>query len=92
MTLLSKLFICVKLNPLLDREMKVYYVTLVSKHGINIKTMCWNYVLKFRNTKWHLLQGYLGAEAISTRLHKQSVASHCFGLVYSLFYLTFLGK
>ena len=40
MTLLSKLFICVKLNPLLDREMKVYYVTLVSKHGINIKTMC----------------------------------------------------
>jgi len=42
-------------------------------------------MLKFRNTKWHLLQGYLGAEAISTRLHKQSVASHCFGLVYGLF-------
>ena len=41
---------CVKLNSLLDREMKVYYVTQVVKHGIDIKTMCPYYILKFRNT------------------------------------------
>jgi len=31
---------CVKLNSLIDSKMKVYYVTKVSKEGINIKTMC----------------------------------------------------
>jgi len=41
----------VKLNSLFDNEMKVYYVTQVLKQGINIKTMCPNYVLDFRNTK-----------------------------------------
>ena len=55
------LIICVKLNSLFDREMKVYYVTQVYKQGINIKTMCSNYILEFRNTKSHLLQVYLGA-------------------------------
>jgi len=29
--------------------MKVYYVTLVLKQGINIKTMCPNYILEFGN-------------------------------------------
>mgnify|MGYP006890288301 CR=1 FL=1 len=33
---------CVKLNSLFDKEMKVYYVTQVSMQGINIKTMCPN--------------------------------------------------
>jgi len=46
---------CVKLNSSFDREMKVYYVTQVLKQGINIKTMCSNYALEFRNMKWHLL-------------------------------------
>jgi len=40
--------------------MKVYYVTQVLKQGINIKTMCPYYILKFRNTKSHLLEVFLG--------------------------------
>jgi len=51
---------CVKLNSLFDSEMKVYYVTQVFKQGINIKTMCPNYILKFKNTQWHILQVFLG--------------------------------
>jgi len=57
------MFMCVK-NPLFVSEMKVCNATQVLKQGINIKTMCPNYihfVLKFRNTKSHLLQVYLGA-------------------------------
>jgi len=33
---------CVKLNSLIDSEMKVHYVTKVLKQDINIKTMCLN--------------------------------------------------
>jgi len=51
---------CVKLNSLFDSELKVYYVTQVLKQGINIKMMCPNYILKFKNKKLHLLQVYLG--------------------------------
>jgi len=36
---------CVKLNSLFDREMKVHYVTQVLKQGVNIKLMCPNYIL-----------------------------------------------
>jgi len=50
---------CVKLNSLFDSEMKVYYVTQVLKQGINIKTMCPNYILELRNTNSHLLRVYL---------------------------------
>jgi len=39
--------------------MKVFSVTQVLKQGINIKTMCPNYILEFRNTRSHLLQVYL---------------------------------
>jgi len=46
---------CVKSNSLFDSEMKVYYVTQLLKQGINIKTMCPNYILEFRNMKSHLL-------------------------------------
>ena len=42
---------------------EVYYVTQVLKQGINTKTMCPNYILKFRNTKSHLLQVYVGTLA-----------------------------
>ena len=35
----------IKLNSLIDSEMKVHYVTQVLKQGINIKTMCPNYTL-----------------------------------------------
>ena len=52
---------CVKLNSLFDSGMKGYHVTQVLKQGINIKTMCPNYILEFRNTKSHILQVYLGA-------------------------------
>jgi len=52
---------CVKLNLLFDSEMKVCYVTQVFKQNTNIKTMCPNYIPKFRNTQSHLLQVYLGA-------------------------------
>ena len=45
-------FICVRMNSI-----NVFYVTLVLKQGINIKTMCPNYTFEFRNTKSHLLQG-----------------------------------
>ena len=49
---------CVKLNSLFDKEMKVYYVTQVFKRGINMKTMCPNciHILLLRNTKSYLLQ------------------------------------
>jgi len=49
------MFMCVKLNSLYDRERKVCYVTQMLKQGINIKTMCPNYILEFRNTNSHLL-------------------------------------
>ena len=52
---------CVKLNSLFDSELKVYHVAQVLKQGINIKMMCPNYILKFRNTTLLLLQVYLGA-------------------------------
>jgi len=45
----------VKLNSLFDSEMKVYCVTQVLKQGINIKTMCPNYILKYWNTKSHFI-------------------------------------
>jgi len=32
------MFMCVKLNSLFDREMKVYYVTQVLEQGNDIKT------------------------------------------------------
>jgi len=35
---------CVKLNSLFDSEMKVYFVTQMLKQGIDIKTMCPNYI------------------------------------------------
>jgi len=35
--------------------MKVYYVTQVLMQGFNIKTICPNYMITFRNTKLHLL-------------------------------------
>ena len=41
-------FICVRMNLI-----NVFYVTLVLKQGINIKTMCPNYIFEFRNTKSH---------------------------------------
>jgi len=55
------MFMCVKLKSLFDSEMKVYDVTQVLKQGINIKTMCPNYILAFTNT--NLLQVYIGAWA-----------------------------
>ena len=56
-------FMCVKLISLFDREMKVCYVTHMLKQGTNIKTVCPNYILKFKNTKSHLLHVHLGAWA-----------------------------
>ena len=52
---------CVKLNALVDSEMKVYYVTQVLKQGNNTETMRTYYILEFRNTKLHLLEVYLGS-------------------------------
>jgi len=40
-----KISMCVKLNSLFDSKMKVYYVTKVSKEGINIKTRCPNNII-----------------------------------------------
>ena len=51
---------CVKLNSLFDRDMTVHYITQVLKQGTNIKMICPNYILEFRNTKSYLLQVYLG--------------------------------
>jgi len=47
---------CVKLSSLLESEMRVFYITQVLTQDFNIKTMCPNYILKFRNTKSHLFQ------------------------------------
>jgi len=58
------MFMCVKLNSLLDRERKVLYVTQVLKQGINIKTICPNY--KFRNTK--LRREKLSLRIVSVKL------------------------
>ena len=49
---------CVKLNSLFDKEMKIYYMLQVFKQSI--KRMCPYYILKFRNTQSHLWQIYLG--------------------------------
>ena len=46
LTMHIQMFMRVKLNSLFDREMKVYHVTQVLKQGINIKTMCPNYIFK----------------------------------------------
>jgi len=43
--------------------MRVFYVTQVLTQGIDIKTMCPNYILKCRNTNSHLLQVYLDVKA-----------------------------
>jgi len=39
--------------------MKAYYVTKLLKQGIKTKTMCPNYILEFRNTKWQRNEGLL---------------------------------
>jgi len=52
---------CVKFNPLVDSEMKAYYVTHALKQGFSIKLMCHNYILEFRNLNSHLLKVYIGA-------------------------------
>jgi len=44
----------VKLNLLFDNRLKIYYVTQVLKQGINIKTVCPNYILEFRNMNSHV--------------------------------------
>ena len=62
------MFMCVKLNSLFDSEMKVYYVTQVLKQGINIKMMCPNYILEFRNTKSHSVQVKLSSNIMSVKL------------------------
>ena len=59
---------CVKLNSLFDSEMKVYYVTQAFKQGINIKMMCPNYILEFRNTKSHSVQVKLSSNIMSVKL------------------------
>ena len=48
-------FLCVlfKVNSLFDSETKVCNFTQVFKQGINVKTMCPNYILKFRNTQMY---------------------------------------
>jgi len=51
---------CIYLDSLFNKEFIVYYITQVFDQGINIKTMCPNYIFEFRNTKPHLLQVYLG--------------------------------
>ena len=48
------MFMRVKFKSLFDSEIKAYYVTHVFNQGININTMCLNYILEFRNTKSHL--------------------------------------
>ena len=55
------IFMCVNLNKLCDREMKVYYVTNVLNQCINIETMCPKYIPEIRNTKSHLMRIYIGA-------------------------------
>jgi len=49
----------VKLDSLVDSKMKVFDVSQVLKQGINIQTVCPNYILEFTNTKLHLLQVYI---------------------------------
>ena len=49
------IFLCVlfEVNSLFDSETKVCYFTQVFKQGINVKTMCPNYILKIRNTQMY---------------------------------------
>jgi len=64
---------CILVNPLVDREMKVYYVTHVLKQGI-LKYQNGRYVLTTTNTKSHVLQVYLGAWAkIESAIENESV-------------------
>jgi len=63
----------VKLNSLLNREMKVYYVTQVLKQGINIKTKLPYYILEYRNMYMYslFLTTYLNLET-HTRIYCKS--------------------
>jgi len=49
---------CVELNTLFDREIKVCYVTQVLEQGNNIKMICTNYILEFRNRTSHVYCKY----------------------------------
>ena len=75
-----QIFMCVQLISKFDRK-KVYYVTQVSKQGINIKTMCPNYIHEFKNTKSHLLQVYLDEWVkieIVIENHACQIVGHCY--------------
>ena len=50
---------CVKLSSLLESEMRVFYITQVLTQDFNIKTMCPNYILEFRNAISYLFHVYL---------------------------------
>jgi len=45
------MFMCVKLNSLIDSEIKFYYVTQMLKQDINTKMIWPNYILDFKNKK-----------------------------------------
>ena len=46
--IVSSRYMSVKLNSLFHGEIQVVYVTKVLKQGINIKTMCSNFIPEFR--------------------------------------------
>jgi len=71
---------CVTLNSLLDRDMKVFFVCQALKQGINIKTMCPNYILNFRNNKSHLFHFYLGVDQ-ERNCHWKSSLFSCWSLL-----------
>ena len=45
----------IKFYKSFDKELNVSYATQMLKQGINIKTICPNYILEFRNTNSYLL-------------------------------------
>ena len=48
----------IKFKTSIDKELNFSYATQVLKQGINIKTICPNYILEFRNTNSYLLYVY----------------------------------
>jgi len=75
------MFIWVELSSLFVKKRKVHYVTQVLKQGNNIKMMCLNYILQFRNTKSHLFQVYLGTLAnIETVI--ENLLLNCWSLIH----------
>ena len=73
------MIMCVKLNKLFDREIKLYYVRQVLQQAININTMCSNvYIREIRSLSKRVGQDRNG--------HQKScllIVGHCYYILFN---------